>query len=249
MVIEVYIYRKASEAASVLVRSAMETRTNREVIEGALTLTDAVVVDVGCGEGSMDRLLARKGAHVTGIDISAELLDRARGAPVVADERYMEGRAEDLPLDPASADIVIFFNSLHHVDVDGMAKALREAARVLKPGGVLYVAEPLAQGPYFEAMKPVHDETEVRRYAYEALGATDDLFEAVSEFVHVNPMRIESFDAFGKRIVTINPETRSLFEVQAERLRTEFERLGQRTEEGWVFDQPMRVNILRKRAK
>jgi len=130
-----------------------------------------------------------------------------------------------------------------------MAKALQEAARVLKPGGVLYVAEPLAQGSYFEAMKPVHDETEVRRHAYAALGAAGDLFEAVSEVVHVNPMPMKSFDAFRNRIVTINPETRSLFEAQAERVRTGFERFGQRTEDGWVFDQPMRVNIHRKRAE
>lgn len=226
----------------------MDNRTNREVIEGTLQLADAVVVDVGCGDGSLARLLARSGAHVTGVDVSATLLERARAAPAVADERYMEARAEDLPLEPASADIVVFFNSLHHVDVDGMSTALREAARVLKPGGVLYVAEPLAEGPHFETMKLVHDETEVRRRAYEAFETAEDLFETVSEIVHVNPMRIDSFDAFRNRIVSINPETRSLVDSHAERLRSDFERLGRQTDEGWVFDQPMRVNIFRKRA-
>ncbi len=226
----------------------MQTRTNREVIEGALHLADAVVVDVGCGDGSLARMLARKGARVTGIDVSVPLLHQARAADAVGDEQYIEGKAEDLPLDPSSADIVVFFNSLHHVDE--MATALQEAARVLKPGGVLYVTEPLAQGSYFEVMKPVHDETEVRRRAYEALQqAAEHAFEAVSEIFHLNAMPVKSFEAFESRIVTVNPETRPLLEALHARLRTDFERLGQQTEDGWVFDQPMRVNILRKRAE
>ncbi len=227
----------------------MEKRSNREVIEGALRLADAAVVDVGCGDGSLVRLLARQGAHVVGVDVSAAMLDRARSAPAVADELYVVGSAEDLPLDPETADIVIFFNSLHHVDVGAMAKAMDEAARVLKPGGVLYVAEPLAEGSYFEAMKPVHDETVVRRRAHGALAAAaEGRFETISEFAHLNSMRLESFQKFRDRILAANPEVRSRFETLSDQLRAGFERLGRRTQKGWVFDQPMRVNILRKRA-
>ena len=213
-------------------------------------MADAVVVDVGCGDGSLARLLARKEAHVTGVDVSAGLLNRARGADAVADERYVEGKAEDLPLESLTADIVVFFNSLHHVDVEQMASALAEAARVLKPGGVLYVSEPLAEGSYFDVVKPVHDETEVRRRAYETLRtATGNHFEGVSEIFHLNPMPMKSFDAFRDRIVSVNPETRSRFDALGDRVRDAFERLGRRTKDGWMFDQPMRVNIYRKRAK
>jgi len=133
--------------------------------------------------------------------------------------------------------------------VDGMAAALAEAARVLKPGGTLYVAEPLAQGPYFEAMKPVHDETVVRGRAYEILQtAADHGFETVSEIVHQSPMPSKSFEAFQDRIVAVNPEAQPLFEAEGDRMRERFEHLGTPTEDGWVFQQPMRVNILRKRA-
>jgi SAM-dependent methyltransferase len=193
-------------------------------------------------------LLTRKGARVTGVAPSAELLNRARGAAAVGDERYVRGKAEDLPVDSSTADIVVFFNSLHHVDVERMASALEEAARVLKPGGVLYVSEPLAEGSYFDIVKPVHDETEVRRRAYETLrAATGNHFEDVAEIFHLNPMPMKSFDAFRDRIVSVNPETRARFDALGERSRDTFERLGKRTDGGWIFDQPMRVNIYRKR--
>jgi SAM-dependent methyltransferase len=227
----------------------METRTNRDVIEGELRFAGAVVVDVGCGDGSLVRLLARKGAHVTGVDVSDAVLARARSAEPVADERYLAGKAEDLPLDPAAADIVVFFNSLHHVDAERMASALHEAARVLKPGGTLYVSEPLAEGSYFEVVKPVHDETEVRRRAHESLGTAAEFgFDPVSEIFHLNPMPMKSFEAFRTRIETVNPETRPRFEALDGPLREAFARSGRQTGDGWLFDQPMRVNIFRKRA-
>src|SRR5690606_7675055 len=68
-----------------------------------------------------------------------------------------------------SADAVLFVFSLHHVPQANMADALNEAKRLLKPGGVLCVAEPLAEGPAHYVMAPYHDETDVRAHATRAL--------------------------------------------------------------------------------
>jgi len=226
----------------------MEKRTNREVLEQFLELPGKTIIDVGCGDGSLVRLLTRKGAHVTGIEASPKQLSRARAADTVGDERYIQGYAEELPADSRSADIVIFLNSLHHVDVDDLARALKEAARVLKHGGVLYVSEPLAEGPYFELMRPVNDETVVRQRAYETLQQAHLYgFLPEHELVHVNAVPITDFAAFERRITLVNPEIRIRFDEQVEELRNTFEQLGEKAEEGRVFDQPMRVNVYKKR--
>ena len=226
----------------------MEKRTNREVLEQFLEVPGRTIIDVGCGDGSLVRLLTCKGAHVTGIEASPKQLALARAAETVGDECYIQGHAEELPAESRSADIVIFLNSLHHVNVDDLAEAIKEAARVLKRDGVLYVSEPLAEGPYFELMRPVHDETVVRRRAHETLCQAHLYgFLPEQELVHVNGVPIKDFGAFERRITLTNPEIRIRFDEQVEELRKAFEQLGEKTEEGRVFDQPMRVNVYRKR--
>ena len=226
----------------------MEKRTNREVLEEILQIPGKTILDVGCGDGSLVRLLTRQGAHVIGIEASPKQLALARAAEPVGDERYIQGYAEELPAESRSADIVIFMNSLHHVNVEDLVPALKETARVLKREGVLYVSEPLAEGPYFELMRPVHDETVVRQRAYETLQQAH-LFGFVPdrELVHVNSVPIKDFAAFERRITLVNPEIRIRFDEQVEELRKAFEQLGEKAEEGRVFDQPMRVNVYRKR--
>jgi SAM-dependent methyltransferase len=225
----------------------MDKRTSKSVIQDLLPLENAVVVDVGCGDGTLARMMARRGAHVTGIEVSPRQLAKARAATAVGDERYMQGIAEDLPLKNRSADIVVFFNSLHHVEEPGLFKALREAARVLKPGGILFVSEPLAEGAYFELMKPAHDETDVRRRAQEALRHAPEvglLLEKV--LTHVDTVVLRDFEAFHERITQINPATRERFSEHEAKIREDFERLGQPVADGWAFDQPMRVQLLRR---
>ena len=69
----------------------MEKRTNREVLEQFLDLPGKTIIDVGCGDGSLVRLLTRKGAHATGIEASPKQLALARAAETVGDERYIQG--------------------------------------------------------------------------------------------------------------------------------------------------------------
>lgn len=225
----------------------MEKRTSTEVMKEILNLNNATVIDVGCGDGWLTRWFAAEGAHATGIEVSPRHLAHARAIRPVGDEHYIQGLAEDLPVPSGSADIVIYFNSLHHVDVEGLPKALKEAARVLKNGGILYVSEPLPEGPYFELMKPAHDETLVRGRAQEALRHGPDyglLLER--QFTHLDSVKLDDFQAFHDRLTSINPYIRERVDEQEAELRLSFERLGQKTDNGWTFEQPMRVTVLRR---
>jgi SAM-dependent methyltransferase len=109
-------------------------------------------LDLGCGEGRVARDLAAQGHRVTGIDASPTMLAAARQADPAG--QYTLADAASLPFPDASFDVVVAYNSL--MDVDDMAAAVAQAARVLEPGGrlVLAVTHPATNPRRFEGAEP-----------------------------------------------------------------------------------------------
>lgn len=105
-------------------------------LKGLLPQANGLTVDLGCGEGRAGRELTAVGHEVIGIDRSPTLLNAALGrAP-----RYpvVRGDMTSLPFPDGLAALVVASCSLQ--DVDDLDVALREAARILGPGGVLCAA-------------------------------------------------------------------------------------------------------------
>jgi ubiquinone/menaquinone biosynthesis C-methylase UbiE len=103
----------------------------------------SVVVDVGCGYGRSFKLLKERFAaqRVIGVDVDRQILaDAARQAKADGVEvELMQASGSDLPIADQSADLVLCHQTLHHfVDQE---ETLREIRRILKPGGLLLVAE------------------------------------------------------------------------------------------------------------
>ena len=223
----------------------MKVRDSHEVLAGLLDLEGQRVLDVGCGTGGLVRMMTGLGARVTGLDPNAGQLELALAAGAAGDETYLEGVAEDLPFAAGAMDIVVFFNSLHHVDDPG--KALAEAARVLDLSGLATIAEPLAEGSHYEMGRAVDDEAGVRRRAYRAIGtaAAHGLHQRRElTFVHVRLHR--SFETYRDATTRQNPGRRAAFEADGESLRANFIKHGRQTDAGWEFDQPIRINLLAK---
>ncbi len=91
------------------------------------------VIDIGCGEGRFCRLLAERGAVVTGVDLTEQLIEQARAFGSEG-ETYVVGDAEDLEGVPdGSFDAAVSYIVL--VDLLDYRRSVREAYRVLRPGG------------------------------------------------------------------------------------------------------------------
>ncbi len=122
-------------------------------------------LDVGCGEGHNTRMVARRGAHMVGIDISPTFVRYAREAeeerPLGI--RYELASAVEMPFDRASFDFVTAFMSL--MDIPETERVLAEVFRVLRPGGFLQfsITHPCFDTPHRENLR---DETG-RTYAIE----------------------------------------------------------------------------------
>jgi len=112
-----------------------DTRSNESVLSENLELDKLQIVDVGSGAGDLVRYMTTQGAHVTGLECGALQLEKASSYPLAGDEIYIEGVGQEMPFADASFDVVIFFNSLHHVPVEHMKTALDEASRVVRKGG------------------------------------------------------------------------------------------------------------------
>jgi SAM-dependent methyltransferase len=94
------------------------------------------VLDVGSGSGIVAIAAARRGARVTGVDPTPELLEKARENATLADcpdVAWNLGSAERLPYDSGSFDVVL--SQYAHMFSEQPETAIREMLRVLKPGG------------------------------------------------------------------------------------------------------------------
>jgi len=123
--------------------SAWEHETGKRIlasyVEHLGPLGGKDVLDIGCGLGGKSVAYAEAGARVTGVDIAERnvaqsiAFSRSCGAPA----QFLAGDAERLPFAGASFDLVIANDSLEHFR--DPAAALGELARVLRPGGTLFL--------------------------------------------------------------------------------------------------------------
>ncbi|MDP2007927.1 MAG: class I SAM-dependent methyltransferase [Rubrivivax sp.] len=214
----------------------------------ALAPQGARVVELGCGKAVFARALLQRGLART---VTAFEVDRTQhaanlAAPPVAGLQFVEGGAQAIALPDASADIVIMLKSLHHVPLDQLDQALAEVRRVLVPGGVLYVSEPVYAGDFNDIVKLFHDEGLVRAAAHAALqrAAAAGVLKGEREVVFDTPLHFRDYDDFVERIVRVTHSDLALppaLDAEVRRLFAPFQ-----GPDGARFVRQMRINFLRK---
>ncbi|MEM6821942.1 MAG: class I SAM-dependent methyltransferase [Verrucomicrobiota bacterium] len=120
--------------------------------------SDLKVLDVGCGLGESSVYFATRGANVTAMDLSPEMV---RLTSQLAQKHHvtLESIAhagETLPFDNNTFDLVYLANIIHHVsDRDSL---LKEIKRVLKPGGLYFSWDPVAYNPVINVYRRMASE-------------------------------------------------------------------------------------------
>jgi ubiquinone/menaquinone biosynthesis C-methylase UbiE len=118
-------------------------------------------LDIGCGEGHNTRLLAKRGARMTAVDISEVFIqharERERAEPLGIDFRVAS--AVELPFTSESFDFATGFMSF--MDIPETDRVLEEAYRVLRPGGFLQfsIAHPCFDTPHRRNLRDARGDT------------------------------------------------------------------------------------------
>lgn len=109
-------------------------------IDGLASLQGKAVLDVGCGGGILSDSMARKGAQVTGIDLSTKALKVAQLHALeagTANVRYREVSAEAMAAEmPGQFDVVTCMEMLEHVP--DPSSVVRACSQLVKPGGWVF---------------------------------------------------------------------------------------------------------------
>lgn len=109
------------------------------------------VLEVGCGTGFFSEIFSRTGAALRAIDISSELLEKARSRGLSGVE-FRVSDIEHLPWADGFFDAAVGVRVLHHLDMEA---AFREIVRVLKPGGRIAFCEPNMLNPQIMIQKNI----------------------------------------------------------------------------------------------
>ena len=227
-----------------------EPRVERDeliVLNRLVPLAAQDIIELGCGAARLAReLLARYPAtRVTGLEVDA--IQHARNLAAPAERlRFIAAGAQAIPLPDAQFDLALMLKSLHHVPQSIMDQALAEVHRVLRPGGHLYVSEPVFAGALNEITRLFNDEQAVRHAAYQAVqrAVAGGGWREVAEHHFNVPVRYADFEDFERRMTDVTYADRRFSPAMRERVRDRFEAL--KPPPGEPFIRPMRVNMLQK---
>lgn len=219
-----------------------------DILKSLLPLRGAHVLELGCGKADKTRALAQGGeiAAITALEVDE--IQHARNLRIdgLRNVSFQLGGAEAIPVADASFDIVLMFKSLHHVPMEKMDQALSEIRRVLKPGGLAYLSEPVFAGEYNDILRLFHDEKTVREAAFAAIqrAVKDGTLELVGQTFFNAPVHFAGFEQFEEQVLKVTHTQHRLSPELYEAVRTAFMR--HLTPQGVSFQAPMRVDLLRK---
>jgi len=206
-----------------MLSNQMGISTDLAALKQILALQHQHIVDAGCGDGQFAANLADLGAIVCGIEPNPVQAAENRKASPVENVTLLEAGAQNIPLDSDSQDGLIFRFSLHHIPADLYPAVFAEAARILKPGGQLYIIEPVAEGSSQQVMELFHDETEVRATAQAAM---KKYLPSYFDHQSCNHYQVErcyaDFSAYEKRYLNLTYNNYKTETVSADSVKQQF---------------------------
>lgn len=223
-------------------------RNEVKLMLAELPFDGASVLELGCGKAEKTRTLAETGRVKEIVALEVDTVQHACNLEVtdLSNVQFRQGGAEAIPAEDNSFDIVIMFKSLHHVPMEQMDQALSEISRVLKPGALAWISEPVYAGDFNNILRLFHDEKTVREAAFAAVcKAVDSGSLTLEKQLFFNTRsRFDNFEQFDARMIRVTHTNHQLSPELYQQVREKFMR--HLTSQGATFFNPHRVDLLRK---
>ncbi len=210
----------------------------------------AHILELGCGKAEKTRAIAKDDRVAYLLALETDEIQHTinlthTDLPKV---QFALGGAEAVPAANASFDIVMMFKSLHHVPMEKLDLAMAEIHRVLKPGGLAYISEPIFAGEFNEILRLFHDESIVRQAAFAAVegAVASGLFDLVEQKFFLAPVCYRDFAQFDENVLKVTHTRHQLTTELLAEVRNKFD--ARMTADGATFLAPIRIDLLRKAA-
>ena len=211
-----------------------------------LPLSGARLLELGCGAAERTRQLAEGGGvdHIVASEVDTIQHEKNLAIDDLPNVTFKAYGAEAIDEPDESFDVVVMLKSLHHVPVDLMGMAFDEIHRVLKPGGVAYLSEPVFDGSLNEVIRLFHDEEAVRQAAFDATtrAVASGRFLLREELFFKNKLTMTDFGQFERGILAATHTEHNVSDAVLLQVRERFER--NRRGDGYYFEVPHRVDLL-----
>lgn len=219
-----------------------------EIYNRLLSLDGKHILELGCGKADITRNIATSGVDrkITALEVDVVAHEKNLQVTDLTNVTFALAGAQEIPLEDESVDVVFMFKSLHHVPLDLMETSMTEIRRVLKPGGYVYISEPIFAGEFNEILRLFHDEQAVRLAAFNTVKKAVDqgLFKLVEQTFFNSPMKFENFAEFESNTINATHSQHSLDEQLYSLVKQRFvQHLGA---DGAHFLMPIRVDLLQK---
>ena len=219
-----------------------------EIYNRLLDLDGKHILELGCGNAEITRDIATSGADrkITALEVDEIAHEKNLQITDLPNVTFALSGAQAIPLEDESVDVVFMFKSLHHVPLDLMEPSMREIRRVLKPGGLAYISEPIFAGDFNEILRLFHDEQKVREAAFSIIKKVVDegLFNLVEETFFNSPMKFENFTDFENKVLKVTHTNHVLDEDVYNLVKQRFE--DNASDHGAHFLVPVRVDLLQR---
>lgn len=225
-----------------------KTCPETEIFESVLSLNHQTILELGCGDASLTRLIATtgKGRVITATEVDKIQHQKNSMIDDLPNVSFKLAGSENIPIADQLIDTVFMFKSFHHVPQALMDQALQEVKRVLKPGGMAYISEPVFAGDFNQLLRLFHDEEAVRKWAFEAIekAVVAKEFILEHELFFNTPIRFENFAQFAARVIGATHSQHQLTDDLYAKVKQQYN--SAHASNGGNFLIPIRVDILKK---
>lgn len=225
-------------------------REEFDVMCELLSFDGAEVLELGCGAAVRTEAIATKTPVARIVAAEVDTVQHEKNLQKTIERvAFAHFGAEKIGAGDEAFDIVIMLKSLHHVPGTQLEEAFHEMYRVLKPGGLAYISEPVFAGDFNEVVRLFHDEEAVRAAAFRAIkrAIAHRQFELVQEYFYLSSVVMQSFEEFRTQVIQVTHTQHRLTAEHLQNIEKRFESFRNVDREPpFQFLTPQRVDLLRK---